>query len=391
MTDHMQAAPAVMAPLYRSRHPAQGRSPDPVADAGYLIGRGSVRTRRISALGFLVWVLAVFVVAFGLVWLYVAAMPMAFLNRDYPVWIAKRTMLGECRLGSVSVFGDSRTMAATLPGVMSVPVTNFALSGTSPIETYFMVERAIRCAQLPKLAVIAHSALEFTGDSDYWVFSAKMGFLSYAEMRAVESDAARLHDRSIEDLRRGDGIAAPIRDALFALRFPPFYFDSLLHGFIAARLRHNQNAMRDTLQSSGHALFGTDAGSNEHAGEADVSAFAPSPLVDLYFSRTLTLLAKHHVPVIVLTMPVNHATYLRVQPELRDRFSTYLQTKAKQYPGLHIVGPTLSCWPDTFFGDGWHFNGAGADAYSRELDPWLSHVLSGGTPHDLPDHCARAG
>ena len=81
-------------------------------------------TGPFAAPRFLTWCLVAFTLSFGLVWLYVAAMPMAFLSRDYPLWIAKRTMLDECRLGDVAVFGDSRTLAGTEPSVMPVPVMN---------------------------------------------------------------------------------------------------------------------------------------------------------------------------------------------------------------------------------------------------------------------------
>jgi hypothetical protein len=94
---------------------------------------------------------------------------------------------------------------------------------------------------------------------------------------------------------------------------------------------------------------------------------------------------------VVLTMPINQATYARTPPELRGRFAAYLRDKAAANPGLHVVGPAIPCWPDRFFGDAWHFNATGADAYSRELGPWLSRALAGEAPGELPDHCAAEG
>jgi hypothetical protein len=356
-----------------------------------VVERKAARSSGLSARAFLAWVFITFIVSFGFVWLYVATLPMAFLDRDYPLWIAKRTLLDECRLGTVSIFGDSRTMAATMPSAMTMPVENFAMSGTSPVETYFAVERALRCRVLPKLVVIAHGALKFSSDSDYWVFSARSGFLNLAQMRAVDADAARLNDNELMDMRRGDGLRPALRELLFALRFPPFYFDSLVNGYFVLRWQHNRQAMRDALQSSGHAFFGTAAGSSELAIEAGPQRYSTSPLVDLFFSRTLSLLAKHGIPVVVLTMPINHATFARARPELGKQFAAYLRTKARQYPNLRVVGPAIPCWPDQFFGDAWHFNARGAEAYSRELDPWLRQVLVNSAPRPLPNHCTIAG
>jgi hypothetical protein len=384
-------ASATAAPGYTGGRSAQGGAAD-WSTVRPPSARSAARASELSARGFLAWLFITFIVSFGLVWLYVAIMPMAFLDRDYPLWIAKRTMLNECRLGAVSVFGDSRAMAATLPSAMPIPVTNFAMSGTSPVETYFAVARAMRCPaqQLPKLVVIAHGALKFSSDSDYWVFSARSGFLDYDQMRAIDADAAGLHDNELATLGRGDGLQLALRERLFALRFPPFYFDSLVNGYLALRWQHNRAAMHDALQSSGHALFGTAAGSSETAVEADAQSYSTSPLVDLYFSRTLALLAKHGIPVIVLTIPVNHATYVRTRPELGQQFTAYLQTKARQFPNLHVVGPAIPCWPDKFYGDAWHFNAQGAEAYSHELGSWLHNVLGGGATQPLPDHCAAA-
>jgi hypothetical protein len=344
-------------------------------------------TREISVRAFIAWFFITFAASFGLVWIYVAALPMAFLDRDYPLWIAKRTMLDECRLGTVAIFGDSRALAANLPSVMPVPVSNFAMSGTSPIETYFAVRRALRCPTLPKIVVIAHSILKFSGDSDYWVFSARSGFLSYADMREVDRDAAQLHDRELELLRQSDQLPASLREFLFSVRFPAFYFDSLVNGVVAIRWHHNRNAFRDSLVSSGQAFFGTAHGSSGVAIEGRGPVYRTSPLVDFYFSQTLALLAKHGIPVYTVSMPVNRATYVRTDPGLKDGYEAYLFRKEREFPNLHIVGPAIPCWPNRFFGDAWHFNSAGATEYSHALGDWLVNALAGDMATTLPGRC----
>jgi hypothetical protein len=348
-------------------------------------------TRPVSASIFLAWFGIAFMGAFGLVWIYVASMPMAFLSRDYPLAIAKRTLIDECRSESVAVFGDSRTLAATVPDDMPIPVTNLAQSGSSPIETFFAVRRLLRCATAPKAVVIAHGALKFSSDSDYWTSFVRNGFLDYADMREVDRDAASLHDTEIQDLLPSDQIKPTLREFLYSIRFPAFYFDSLIHGFVAARWQHNRNALRENLSSSGHSLFGTGSGSSEIAGEGPNSNFRASPLIDLYFSRTLEMLSERGVKVIFVSIPVNHATYAQMPARLSDSFGVYLRSKAAQFANLHVVGPTIPCWPDEFFGDAWHFNARGAELYSRALGVWLVKFLGDGeTRAELPDLCTNA-
>lgn len=345
------------------------------------------RVRDTSSTEFLGWFGIAFVIAFGIVWAYVAMVPMAFLSRDYPLWIAKRTLMDECRLGSVLVFGDSRAVAATVPNVMAVSVTNLAQSGASPIETYFAVRRALRCPTPPKLVVIAHSAPKFGSDSDYWTSFARNGFLDYADMRQVDRDAARLHDTEIGDLSPMDHLQPAWRDFLFAVRFPPLYFGSLVNGFVGARWQHNRDSLREALLSSGHAVFGNNPGSDSVAGEGQDPIFGTSPLVNLYFSRTLELLADRSIPVLLFSIPINRATYKRMPPEFSARFDDYLRAKARDLPNTHVVDPVIPCWPDRFFGDAWHFNAQGATAYSRKLGDWLHAVLADGIVGNLPNAC----
>ena len=114
MTQSRNAASAILAPDRLPGGAAQRQSADASAARRMSVARPAAPsvtlTRKVSGSAFLAWFGISFVVSFGLVWLYVAPMPMAFLSRDYPLWIAKRTMLDECRAGSVAVFGDSRDL-----------------------------------------------------------------------------------------------------------------------------------------------------------------------------------------------------------------------------------------------------------------------------------------
>src|SRR6201747_1869709 len=151
MSGKGRLASATMASGYAGGGSAQSGAESPAESRSAT--RAAKRVSAVSARSFLVWSALSFVASFGLIWLYVATMPMAFLTEDYAVWVAKRAMLNECRLGDVSVFGDSRAMAGMDPSKMPMPVANLALSGTSPIETYFAVSRALRCPTPPKLVV----------------------------------------------------------------------------------------------------------------------------------------------------------------------------------------------------------------------------------------------
>jgi hypothetical protein len=92
------------------------------------------------------------------IWAYVAAFPMAYLDRNYPLAQAKRQLAAECLPERVIVFGDSRAVAAIDPKFMSLQVVNLAYPGASPVENYFLVRKALDCGTPPKLVVLDQEA-----------------------------------------------------------------------------------------------------------------------------------------------------------------------------------------------------------------------------------------
>ena len=119
-----------------------------------------------------------------------------------------------------------------------------------------------------------------------------------------------------------------------------------------------------------------------------------SPLVNLYLTRTLALLAAHHVPVVIITMPINAATCGHLPPVVQARFAAYLGKIAQANPNVELVNSTIPCWPDRFYGDAWHFNLSGTLAYSRKLQTVLATLLredeDASRPHDQAGMTALA-
>ncbi len=63
--------------------------------------------------------------SFALLWGWVAAMPMAFMDAEYASWRAKLVMLDRCDLGEAIILGDSRAAADIIP-------TRSAAAGDEP-------------------------------------------------------------------------------------------------------------------------------------------------------------------------------------------------------------------------------------------------------------------
>jgi hypothetical protein len=314
---------------------------------------------------------------FVLVWAWVATMPLAYLDPEYPAWQAKLDLLQRCDLGEVLLLGDSRAAADVIPEALPVITTNLAVGGGKPIEAYVALSRALRCPVRPRRVLISLSVIDFMQPDLFWERSVRFGFLNAAELSDFTRVAHALGDWPVFRGQQSDGLPDRLRGRLYDLRFPPLYFNSLLKGGVFLRWWQNTRSLQAALDERGHYYFGTDAGSSIVAVDAHLPVFQPLAVLDWYFDRLLALLAERNIPVDFISMPLNHATAQQVRPEFRDAFHAYLASYEARYPGFHVVGPVMADWPDRWFGDGFsHLNPGGAARFSAILGRCLAERMA---------------
>ncbi len=311
-------------------------------------------------------------VALALIWLFVVAAPLAFLDPEYPYWLAKQQLLQSCDLGTVLVVGNSRAAVDIIPARLGVAATNLAVGGGEAIEAYAALRRALDCPNPPRRVVISFDAAHFVKPDLFWDRSVRFGALDYAELRELRIISERLGDLSVLDQKHADGLPRGVRALLYSVRFPSLYFNSLLKGGVLLRWWDNRAALRVGLAARGQYFFGTANGSSVVALDGHLDSFAPLPVLDAYFGRMLALLAARHIETDFVSMPLNVTTWGAVHPALRDGFAAYLAGYAARYPNFHVVGPLMPAWNDGWFGDEFaHLNPAGAALFSQRFGDCL--------------------
>lgn len=95
------------------------------------------------------------------VWLYVCSFPMAFLESGYPSWVAKLTMLRDCQLARIAMFGDLRLEAGVMPALLPVEATNFGLAAGTAVELRSAITRALACSPPPGEVLLSLAPLHF--------------------------------------------------------------------------------------------------------------------------------------------------------------------------------------------------------------------------------------
>lgn len=304
----------------------------------------------------------------ALVWLWVATVPMAFMEPEYPSWNAKRVLLDRCDLGEAIILGDSRAAADILPNRMPFRTTNLAVGGGEAIEAFAALTRALSCHTRPRLAIISLDPGHFVRPDLFWERSVRFGFLSGEDITALRDASLKIGDTSVYEFHHDDGLPSAMRDRLYEMRFPPLYFSSLVHGGGFLRWLGNREILETTLAARGHYYFGKEPGSSSVAVDGHLETFRPLPILDHYFDALLALLDRHRIPALFVGMPLNQSTWTQVRPAVRDQFAAYLAEYEHRYPGFHVVADIMPHWPDRFFGDQFcHLNPEGAELFSAQL------------------------
>jgi hypothetical protein len=310
--------------------------------------------------------------SFGAIWLWVAAVPMAFMDPEYPAWVAKETLLQRCDLGELVVLGDSRAAADIQPARLRSRTTNLAVGGGEAIEALAALRRVLACRNRPKQVILSLDAGHFVRPDLFWERSVRYGFISAAEIAELGAASEVTGDHSVYRARGAGGLPPAVRDWMYWVRFPSFYFASLAHGGGALRWWRNQTTLRNTLASRGHYAFGTGSGSTAVAFDGHLTSFEPLPILDHYFRQLLAELDRLGIETRFVAMPVNDATWGQVRPAMLAGFAAYLANYERRYSHFHVDGDLMPHWPDRFFGDEFcHLNPAGAEKFSTELDQRL--------------------
>jgi hypothetical protein len=298
---------------------------------------------------------------------------MAFLDEEYARWDAKQDMLKACDLGDVLVVGDSRAAVDIAPARLNLKATNLALAGSSPIEMFVTLRRAMRCEHRPHLVIISFSPAHFVAPDTFWSKSARYRFLTYGDLMELYRNSAAIGDWSIYRDATPDGLPPLASTGIYVIDFPSLYFSSLVDGDVFLRYSKNVATRRDVLRSRGQYFFAeNEAGTDALAPEAYQKVFTVLPILDRYFDLSLALLARNGVASVFLGMPINDSTAKVLPPAYTQAFGAYLRSYAAKYTRFSVADDPLPHWPDRYIGDRLsHFNSSGVERF----DPALAGCL----------------
>lgn len=319
--------------------------------------------------------------ALAIVWAYVALLPMAFLDDEYPRWTAKIALLDRCDLGQIVVLGDSRAAVGIAPPLIATPISNFAFAGSTSIEALNVTDRLLRCPVPPRQIILSISPYQLGAPGTFWDKSVRYRLLGLRDLWPLLALSRQTGDESLYTTGDRDGLPPVLKTLLHASLFPALYFNSLVQNGVAMRWRRNQDIYADVLAARGQYFFmgGAGQGSSELSSETAIPAFRVPPVLDAALNEMLTRLGARGIPVAFMTMPINASSGLAIAPAYRAGLRAYLDGLAARHPGFQVVGDALPSWPDALFNDRLsHLNQAGTARFSARLSACVGSGVGSG-------------
>lgn len=302
-------------------------------------------------------------------WVYVTVFPLAFLESGYTSWLAKETMLGQCDLGKIMFFGNSRVEAGIVSVSLPETTTNIGVAAGTPIEVHSGVARAMKCAQKPRFVVLSLTPEAYGPLGPYfWIDAVRYGFLTPSELWGLEWTAQRLADTdTLWGAKTPDGLSGPARDWLYELHFPSVYFSSLVQGQIFRRYADNVGRMAKILRARGYVSYTPHPPDDALGPEAKLDQFVSTNVQNAYFEKTLKELNDNGVATGLLLMPVKIVTHQAMASKVEAAYIDYLRSLTSRFPNVRLINSQLPQWPSAMFADAVHLNPTGAEAFTARL------------------------
>jgi hypothetical protein len=300
---------------------------------------------------------------------YIEVFPENVFGQTYGRWRAQLDFVARPGPGvEILIAGDSRAHAALLPERLGPGARSIALAGATAIETHALLRRYLEHHPPPRTLLLSIAPYHFEKADVFWGWTIKWKALRTPEALEIFQRAEAFGDPVLGE---PDERSLSLRFARLRLNYVGDYARELRNSRTGTRGARFRREYAQVTAARGHAPYGEDpenAEPNREAGDPD--GFQTSPLLDSYLRDTLALAARHDVRVVYAAMPVNQASWRRIEPGYLAAYHRHVVQLAAEHPSADFRG-FLWTLPDDHFGDASHVNERGA----RRVTDWLAPLL----------------
>jgi hypothetical protein len=289
-----------------------------------------------------------------------------YLSEDYASWRFK-FLLSDFPSDHFNpehlAIGDCLLLAGVDPQRVDPKLYNFAISGSTPIDTYFLLKRYLDSGKNPKRVYLMFGLTHFQQADVYKEFTLGFGTLSLSEQLELLQSIRRYGSYGI------DQTPWPIiwsKSLLTILGIDPDILTQIRYRLFSSSHTKIDQLINDMTQTRGQHFFPADAEQTLKPSPLVVyDQLALNPLIDFYLKKTLDLLNEKGIEAVVDFVPVNQISWELFTPTFHKQWGDFLTGLRAQYPQVS-VGEMGYLAPE-FFSDHSHLNQRGMEWFSAKF------------------------
>ncbi len=275
----------------------------------------------------------------------------------------------------IQFMGDSATNAVRVSLIEQFlggehQLSNYALPGTTPLFSYFVLKRQIAANRTPKLIVFAPHPFTW-GDPFMDRFLGR--FASPAEAGSMLKDGVQMDDWLYGNLSRMS----------YTLRYREELYKLLTQGdttFIESWKQQIVSVQNTRAKIANEEVKPEEPTSSVlNAGNLPPILSKPiaiHPYNEIYLDKLCELAAAHGIRIVWLTLPIPELLAKRIPEKERTAvYSDFIARMSAKHKNLFPLSPSISTYPDAYYRDPWHLNSYGSWVFSQrtgqQLADWL--------------------
>ena len=302
---------------------------------------------------------------------------MFYMDSEYPSWkYTKDVQSGilspiEDESDAVLILGDSRAMADLDPAILSDNVINLAFGGATSIEMYYTMDEYLKNHSAPKAVLIYFAPFHYSYMDNFWTRTAYFHHIDSKEATEVFAAGRKCSSETINSEKFTKLIST-------GMYLPDTYLPAISNAKLFMRYEENKNSYLRLCNSKGHDFYGTADGCSDLNYEASYETMRKTGdyvLINQYTDMLLTLCEANGIDTYIDQVPMNEASFNKLNPEFVKTYSEHLISIAENHPGCTVY-TDIPCYPDSYFGDSSHLNAEGAGVFSQEVTNKYMQLLS---------------
>lgn len=312
----------------------------------------------------LFWKILLFIIpVYGFWFVYIEYAPLYYNEANNTRWYYIKQQLENpdaAADASLLFLGESRVNAG-IDFTRFNNVRSFASGGASSIEMYYVLEKYLKHHPPPDTVFLSVSPRFLCEIFAFYPYAIRNDFFSGEDISEIRKIAAKLKADSVPD----DFLS--LSYLLRKIHYPQYYQSDVRKNYGFAAYKKNKAMIADMNRRKGgrhHPGLKDSCGQLNY--ETRYTDFQPAPVLDYYLKKTAELCRSKNIFLVFEAMPVNRASYQKLNSEFLSKYQKYMQDFAQAFPE-HQISDSLYAYPNRFFGDPSHLNEKGKAKFTNSL------------------------